>query len=116
MQQSETIRRLGLTLVLLACFTSATARYSWSQSEPSSMAQPEVKTDSSVAGTESAAASPELTIGGGDLLKVSVLGAPESDARRHQLAWLADEQTGCGSSAPAAGAECPVRLQTRAPR
>lgn len=82
MWQSEAIRGLGYAVVLLACFTSATALKSWSQSAPSptGTAQPVATTDSSAAGSESATASPsELTIGGGDLLKVSVLGAPESD-------------------------------------
>lgn len=82
MRQSETIRGLGLALVLLACFTLATAPESWSQSTPSStgMAPPVATTDSSAPSGETATASAsELTIGGGDLLKVSVFGATESD-------------------------------------
>jgi polysaccharide export outer membrane protein len=81
MRQSETIRGLGFTLALLTCFTFATAKDSWSQSAPSStgVAQPGATSDSSVPSDQTSASPSELTIGGGDLLKVSVLGAAESD-------------------------------------
>ncbi|MGC2186539.1 MAG: polysaccharide biosynthesis/export family protein [Terriglobales bacterium] len=81
MRQSETMLGLGFTLVLLACFDFATAPEGWSQSAPSAtgVTQPGATSDSAAPSDETTSSPSELTIGGGDLLKVSVLGAAESD-------------------------------------
>src|SRR6266851_3660447 len=76
MRQSITIRGFSFILVLLACFTLGTTRGSWSQSTPPSSAQPKT---AEATGAPVSSASPVLVIGGGDLLRVSVLGAAESD-------------------------------------
>jgi len=75
MRQSITIRDFSFTLVLLACFTLGTTRGSWSQSVPPSTA-PKTAESTNV---PAPSAAPVLVIGGGDLLRVSVLGAAESD-------------------------------------
>jgi polysaccharide export outer membrane protein len=82
MRQSATIRGLGFTLVLLAGFTLATTLETWSQSTPSSTRTPAPIAMTETAEPASATApstAPLLMIGGGDLLKVSVFGASESD-------------------------------------
>ena len=76
MGQSETIRKVSFTLVLLAGFTSAVTSGAWAQSNLASVPAPQVPSAPST--TEQSGVS-LLTIGGGDLLKVSVFGAPESD-------------------------------------
>ncbi len=76
MGQSETIRRVSFTLVLLAAFTLAVTSGAWAQSNLASVPAPQVPSAPST--TEQSGVS-LLTIGGGDLLKVSVFGAPESD-------------------------------------
>jgi len=76
MGQSETIRKVSFTLVLLAAFTLAVTSGAWAQSNLASVPAPQVPSAPST--TEQSGVS-LLTIGGGDLLKVSVFGAPESD-------------------------------------
>jgi len=76
MGQSETIRKVSFTLVLLAGFTLAVTSGGWAQSNLTSVPAPQ--TPSAPSTTEQSGVS-LLTIGGGDLLKVSVFGAPESD-------------------------------------
>ena len=76
MEQSETIRKVSFTLVLLAAFTLAVTAGAWAQSSLASVPAPQVPSAPST--TEQSGVS-LLTIGGGDLLKVSVFGAPESD-------------------------------------
>ncbi len=76
MEQSETIRKVSFTLVLLAAFTLAVTSGAWAQSNLASVPAPQVPSAPST--TEQSGVS-LLTIGGGDLLKVSVFGAPESD-------------------------------------
>jgi len=76
MGQSETIRKVSFTLVLLAAFTLAVTAGAWAQSNLASLPAPQVPSAPST--TEQSGVS-LLTIGGGDLLKVSVFGAPESD-------------------------------------
>jgi polysaccharide export outer membrane protein len=82
MRQSTAIRGLVVTFLLLAGFTLATTMAAWSQSTASAAstlpasaahqpAEPSNPAESSVA--------PVLMIGGGDLLKVSVFGAADSD-------------------------------------
>jgi len=68
MRQFETIR--GLVFLTVALTTGA-----WSQSAPA--AQPATQVANVT--TPAQPADSELTIGGGDLLRVSVFGAPESD-------------------------------------
>src|SRR5713226_5167489 len=75
MGQSETIRKVSFTLVLLAGFTLAVTSGAWAQSN---LAVPAPQAPSAPSTTEQSGVS-LLTIGGGDLLKVSVFGAPESD-------------------------------------
>ncbi len=76
MGQSETIRKVSFTLVLLAAFTLAVTSGAWAQSNLASVPAPQAPSAPST--TEQSGVS-LLTIGGGDLLKVSVFGAPESD-------------------------------------
>jgi len=76
MGQSETIRKVSFTLVLLAGFTLAVTSGAWAQSNLASVPAPQAPSAPST--TEQSGVS-LLTIGGGDLLKVSVFGAPESD-------------------------------------
>jgi len=76
MEQSETIRKVSFTLVLLAAFTLAVTSGAWAQSNLASVPAPQAPSAPST--TEQSGVS-LLTIGGGDLLKVSVFGAPESD-------------------------------------
>ena len=76
MEQSETIRKVSFTLVLLAGFTLAVTSGAWAQSNLASVPAPQAPSAPST--TEQSGVS-LLTIGGGDLLKVSVFGAPESD-------------------------------------
>ena len=76
MEQSETIRKVSFTLVLLAGFTLAVASGAWAQTDLASVPAPQAPSAPST--TEQSGVS-LLTIGGGDLLKVSVFGAPESD-------------------------------------
>ncbi len=76
MGQSETIRKVSFTLVLLAGFTLAVASGAWAQTDLASVPAPQAPSAPST--TEQSGVS-LLTIGGGDLLKVSVFGAPESD-------------------------------------
>jgi polysaccharide export outer membrane protein len=76
MAQSETIRKVGFTLLLPALFWVAAASGVWAQSSLSSPQVPQAA-DSPSTSTQSTAT--VLLIGGGDLLKVSIFGAPESD-------------------------------------
>jgi polysaccharide biosynthesis/export protein len=76
MRQSITVREFSFTLVLLTCFTLGTTMGTWSQSSAPSTAASKTAESTS---TPAPSASPVLVIGGGDLLKVSVLGAVESD-------------------------------------
>jgi polysaccharide export outer membrane protein len=82
MRQSTTIRGLSFTLVLLACLALATTQETWSQSTPPVTSPPASTAMSQTAELTSASspsAAPVLMIGGGDLLKVSVFGAADSD-------------------------------------
>jgi len=72
-QHFLTIR--GFRFVLLALLLLATIQGAWSQSTPSSATTPQVVEPT----TPVQPSGSVLTIGGGDLLKVSVFGAPESD-------------------------------------
>src|SRR5438477_7535017 len=93
MRHSITTREFSFTLVLLFLFVSSVPR-TWSQSTPpQSSPSPSTSASTSApaavpppAGTTPAGATKApgtggsaLSIGGGDLLKVSVFGAPESD-------------------------------------
>ena len=75
MRQSGTIRGLGFTLLLWALFTAVATPHSGAQSAPPTPVPTQVATVTTPAPSSGSV----LTIGGGDLLKVSVLGAPESD-------------------------------------
>jgi polysaccharide biosynthesis/export protein len=74
MQQSVTIRGFRFSLVLAALLFLAVTPAAWSQNTISSLPAPLAETS-----TAPAKHSGAVTIGGGDLLKVSVFGAPESD-------------------------------------
>jgi polysaccharide biosynthesis/export protein len=74
MGQLQTIHGFGLTLLLLALFAMTPTPGAQAQS-PSASPAAEV----AEATTSARPGGSELTIGGGDLLKVSVFGAPESD-------------------------------------
>ena len=76
MALSETIRKVRFTLLLPALFWVAAASGVWAQSSLSSPQVPQAA-DSPSTSTQSTAT--VLLIGGGDLLKVSIFGAPESD-------------------------------------
>ena len=76
MRQSMTIREFSFTLVLFALFALATIQTIWCQSAPTSPATPQGNEPTSPSGQPTGSV---LVIGGGDLLKVSVFGAPESD-------------------------------------
>jgi polysaccharide export outer membrane protein len=76
MQQHKIIREFGFTLILIALFTLGAIATTWSQNAPSTGPAPAATGASSIV-TESSG--PSLTIGGGDLLKVSVFGAADSD-------------------------------------
>jgi polysaccharide export outer membrane protein len=76
MRQSTTIRGFGFTLMLLAGFLLTTTTGIWSQNTLSSSATPPATEPS---GATAPLFPSALMIGGGDLLKVSVFGAPESD-------------------------------------
>jgi len=76
MRQLETIRRFRFTLLLLALLTATATQQAGAQSAPPAAPVPaQVATVT----TPAPSGGSVLTIGGGDLLKVSVLGAPESD-------------------------------------
>ena len=75
MGKSETIREVSSTL-LLAFFTVVAIPGVWAQSNLSSPPAPQAADSPSTSGQSTG---PVLLIGGGDLLKVSVFGAPESD-------------------------------------
>lgn len=76
MRQLETIRGFGFTLLLLALLTAAATPQAGAQSAPPAAPAPaQVATVT----TPAQSGGSVLTLGGGDLLKVSVLGAPESD-------------------------------------
>jgi polysaccharide biosynthesis/export protein len=82
MRQSMTIRGLSLTFVLLAFLTLVTTQAAWSQGAVPPSNPPVPPAGSQTAELTSApatSAAPMLTIGGGDLLKVSVFGAADSD-------------------------------------
>lgn len=88
MRQSEKIRDLIVMVLLLAFFIPAGSRRAWSQSMPASPGQtPSQPTAASAAPLASASQPAEAlpktptvpVIGAGDLLRVSVLGAPDSD-------------------------------------
>jgi polysaccharide biosynthesis/export protein len=75
-QHSATIRRFGFTLVAGVLFTLTTNAPSWSQSTPSPLPVVPASETTSPSATPNASA---IVIGNGDLLKISVFGAPESD-------------------------------------
>ena len=75
MRQSVTIRSFRFSLVLAALLVIAIAPAAWSQSTISSLPAPVAETSTTPAKYNA----PVPAIGGGDLLKVSVFGAPESD-------------------------------------
>lgn len=88
MRQYAKIGDLIFMVLLLACFVPAWNQGAWSQSVPSSSAmaqadQPAVSSAPPVTVSETTLATPKNpsvpVIGAGDLLRVSVLGAPESD-------------------------------------
>jgi polysaccharide export outer membrane protein len=76
MRQSVTIRGVRFSLVLAALLVLATIPVAWSQNTISSLPAPPV---AEAASTPARPGGPILAIGGGDLLRVSVFGAPESD-------------------------------------
>ena len=76
MAQSETIRKVGFTLLLPALFWVAAASGVWAQS---SLSSPQVPQAADSPSTSTQSTGTVLLIGGGDLLKVSIFGAPESD-------------------------------------
>jgi polysaccharide biosynthesis/export protein len=76
MQQSVTIRGFRFRLVFSALLALGMIPATWSQTTVSSLPAPPA---SEPASTTTKSGSPVLLIGGGDLLKVSVFGAPESD-------------------------------------
>ncbi len=77
MRQSSSIRAFRFTLVLVALVCCATMQMSWSQATPATlpMPLPPIQGEKPQAPADRTV----LLIGGGDLLKVSVLGVPESD-------------------------------------
>ena len=76
MGQFETIRRNSFTLLLLSILSSTPG--AWAQSAPAAQpAQPATQMASVT--TPARSGDTVLTLDGGDLLKVSVFGAPESD-------------------------------------
>lgn len=77
MLQSKTIRQFGFTLILIALFTLGAIETTWSQSAPSTTPAPAATVPASA--TTQPDIGPPLTIGGGDLLKISVFGAADSD-------------------------------------
>jgi polysaccharide export outer membrane protein len=82
MQQFRTIRRLSFTLALVGVFTAGTIRLGWCQdSKPSPDSGQAAAAVARLATTTNPTERPRSVpvIGGGDLLKVSVLGAPDSD-------------------------------------
>jgi polysaccharide export outer membrane protein len=73
MRRSVSVRLFSFAFALLALFTPATMQRAWCQNAASvPQAQEQV-------GTPAPANQSVLVIGGGDLLKVTVFGAPESD-------------------------------------
>src|SRR6266851_2032348 len=76
MRQSKTIREFGVALVLLALFAGAATKRACSQSIASSVPTPQAAEPASA---PPATGGPVLLIGGGDLLKISVFGAADSD-------------------------------------
>jgi polysaccharide biosynthesis/export protein len=76
MQPIITIRGLGFTFVLFVVFTLSVIPGVWSQNPPVS---PGAEAALATAPEAAPTAGPALTIGGGDLLKVSVFGAADSD-------------------------------------
>src|SRR6202035_659702 len=76
MAQSETIRKVGFTLLLPALFWVAAASGVWAQS---SLSSPQVPQAADSPSTSTQSTGTVLVIGRGDLLKVSIFGAPESD-------------------------------------
>src|SRR5438067_541969 len=88
MGRSFIVRRFSFTLVVLSLLTPATTQKGWSQEAVSPTAKPNPQEAASSTAkpptAESTSTSPQppgsvLMIGAGDLLKVSVFGAPESD-------------------------------------
>jgi polysaccharide biosynthesis/export protein len=71
----QTIRALSFIPLLLIFLIAGSMPATWSQNAPASQPAPQV----AEVETRTQPAHSELTIGGGDLLKVSVFGAPESD-------------------------------------
>lgn len=76
MRQSITFRGFSIALLLLAALTSASSQRAWSQSAVASLPTPQLEPQAAAPARPAGAV---LVIGGGDLLKVSVLGVPESD-------------------------------------
>ena len=76
MALSETIRKVRFTLLLTALFWVAAASGVWAQS---SLSSPQVPQAADSPSTSTQSTGTVLLIGGGDLLKVSIFGAPESD-------------------------------------
>jgi polysaccharide biosynthesis/export protein len=81
MRQFSSIRAFRFTLVLLVMVACATIQSGWSQNAATSPASiPAPMPLPPIQGSKPAdLVKPALLIGGGDLLKVSILGAPESD-------------------------------------
>ncbi|MGH9545853.1 MAG: polysaccharide biosynthesis/export family protein [Terriglobales bacterium] len=90
MRHSGTIRGFGLTFLVffvLASFSLASQLPAWSQTMPAQVPPsqtavtpaPAAAPPSETAVTPAPVAAPSIRIGAGDLLKISVFGAPESD-------------------------------------
>ena len=87
MAEFETIRKMNLRLALLVGFTVAANSGVWAQTKAASPAAApsapvstaSVSTPVAAPSASQPAAAPVIAVGAGDLLKVSVLGAPESD-------------------------------------
>ncbi len=78
MLQSVTIRRFSFTLGIAILLASATIQPAWSQSQSAALPAP-LPESTQPASTPAEPSKSVLLIGNGDLLKVSVLGVPESD-------------------------------------
>lgn len=81
MRQSETIRGFGFTFSILILFTLNTITPAWSQNPPPSgtPALPSVSQSGQTTVTSAPLTMSAMVIGSGDLLKIGVFGAPESD-------------------------------------
>src|SRR5690349_8299407 len=75
MKQFETLRSFSFTVLLSGFLTVAATPGAWSQNAPATPPAPQV----SEVATPTQLSQSGLAIGGGDLKKISVFGAPESD-------------------------------------